>query len=112
MPTVRREKPLTRLADADPVFAVGPSGRKGIGLLFNCPIHSDECFTYVPFTNPLDGGPPLEQDQLTWARSGETFDTLSISPSIHKLGEKIGEGECEWHGFVTNGAFITCADSK
>lgn len=70
--------------------------RKGVGIEFDCPSGCNRpCF--VSFTNPLDGGQAFNNGHVTWERTGETFDTLTIRPSIQRM-----DG-CKWHGFVTNG---------
>jgi len=73
--------------------------RDGIGITFNCPCG---CGTrvFIPFTNPLDGGLPSEKS-CTWDRTGDTFETLTLKPSILRM-----DG-CKWHGFVTNGEIQT-----
>lgn len=100
----RRNSPIVRLVDADPTW-VGRKGRKGLGLHCRCPIHED-CWVYVPFSNPLDGEAPSGHG---WLRSGETFKTLTLSPSIRRQG---GDDGCEWHGFIRSGRFETCGDSQ
>jgi hypothetical protein len=106
-------KPIERLVDADPVW-LNDGGRQGTGIAFECPIHADGCYIGVPFTNPLDGGPPSPSDLLpkpvTWDRIGTSFETLTITPSIHVLGKE--DGGCEWHGHVRGGRFITLSDSR
>lgn len=72
--------------------------RKGIGLAFDCPC-GDGCRAYVAFENPMDGGPPVGNGLNRWHRTGETFETLSLTPSIAR------QGECQWHGYLTNGEF-------
>jgi hypothetical protein len=68
--------------------------REGIGVAFDCPCGcGSPCF--IPFSNPLDGGPPVHE--ATWTRTGETFETLTLTPSIKRV-----DG-CRWHGFITNG---------
>lgn len=52
----------------------------------------------IAFENPLDGGPPAP-GRLHWKRTGDTFETLTLAPSVdasrtHPQG---------WHGFVING---------
>lgn len=118
MTKARRAQPLERLVDADPIWVgTGPNNtvspnRHGIGVQFDCPIHED-CLCYVPFTNPLDGGapvdfrPPAAPPSATWGRSGETFETLTLAPSIRRLGP-----ECFWHGFIRGGRFETCGDAR
>jgi hypothetical protein len=103
-----------RLIDLDPKWlgAGGPdisdgSGnpvpeRSGVGVMLDCPCGCDSPL-YVPFANPLDGGPSLEP--RGWQRTGETFETLTLSPSILRSRDK---GGCGWHGFVTDGQVSTC----
>lgn len=106
-----------KLVDLDPrfhnaggpgVFTHGPEGlipapeRSGVGISFNCPCGCDRrCF--VPFKNPLDGGPDygLRPDG-GWQRAGNTFDTLTLTPSVQRL-----DG-CRWHGWITNGEARSC----
>lgn len=81
------------------------SERVGVGILLNCPCgNSDESHQlYVPFANPLDGGPPIETGKNNgWQQTGETFDTLTLTPSILRSRQN-----CVWHGFITNGEIIT-----
>lgn len=73
--------------------------RCGIGVSFDCPCGCRDR-VYVGFINPLDGGPPYEG--ITWQRTGEDFETLTLQPSILR-----GDG-CRWHGFVIEGRIITC----
>jgi hypothetical protein len=73
--------------------------RHGVGITFSCPCGCD-LWCYVPFNNPLDGGPPLEPGRPLWQRTGETFETLTVTPSILRSRDK---GGCGWHGFITNG---------
>jgi hypothetical protein len=82
--------------NGDPVPA-----RHGVGLGFNCPCGC-AIRGYVAFENPLDGGPPkIGTNEPTWRRVGETFETLTLRPSIKRTREK---GGCGWHGFITDGA--------
>jgi hypothetical protein len=76
--------------------------RQGIGVHFDCPCG---CGTpcYVPFANPLDGGPASDPARPLWQRSGENFETLTLSPSILRDPAK---GGCGWHGFITNGEIV------
>lgn len=116
-----RAQRLERLSDANPVF-LGHGGpgvthdgqpvprREGIGLQFDCPIH-EECWTAVIFENPLDGARPPDgfSGQARWQRTGDTFDTLTLAPSIRCVGKV---GECRWHGFIRNGRFEHCGDAR
>jgi len=74
--------------------------REGIGLSFDCPCG---CGTrpFVYLVNPLDGGPPIEE-QRGWQRTGDTFENLTLSPSLLRQDP---DG-CRWHGFIRNGEII------
>lgn len=71
--------------------------RHGLALSFDCPCGCDSPCC-IHFENPLDGGPPYPQ--TTWKRTGETFETLTLTPSIQRVGG------CAWHGFITDGEVI------
>lgn len=77
--------------------------RHGVGIVFDCPCGNSECpALYVGFSNPKDGGPPLEGPQPKWSRSGDTFEDISLTPSILRTSH------CGWHGYVTNGQITNC----
>ena len=78
--------------------------RTGVGVQFDCPCgnHDESHQCFVPFANPLDGGPPIHTGKNNgWQRTGETFETLTLTPSILRVGG------CGWHGFITNGEIVT-----
>ena len=92
-------------ADGTPVPA-----RHGVGLSFLCPCLTcvakrtgdpDEDFYlrhFVGFANPVAGGPPHDiREGAQWTRTGETFETLSVRPSILSA---VAKGGCGWHGFI------------
>lgn len=74
---------------------------EGVGVLLDCPCgNRDESHQlYVPFDVALDGSTSTERG---WHRVGDTFDTLTLTPSIRRIGG------CGWHGFITNGEVISC----
>lgn len=78
-----------------------------IGLTFECPVHRGTPQAHrcaVPFTNPIEGRPETERRHL-WHRTGDSFDTLTLSPSVDYTRYDNGElrdPTC-WHGFVRNG---------
>lgn len=86
-------------------------GSKRIGgVSFMCPVHTHHCQTcnqllpeshrlVVWFDNPVDGLPPEQTANVRWHREGDTFDTLTLNPSVDATGEYPG---C-WHGFIMNG---------
>jgi Family of unknown function (DUF6527) len=93
-------------------------GSRRLGVTFLCP-HCRTIRLGIAFANPPDGGLPSPVVTTTmphcirdhvhvhrsfdvppgalWQRTGETFDTLSLAPSVD--ASKSGH----WHGFVTNG---------
>lgn len=77
--------------------------RKGVGVALDCPCGKCDNlhWLYVPFKNPIDGGPPFEGNHDTWSRSGDSIDTLTLSPSIFRNPAR---GGCGWHGYIENGA--------
>jgi len=83
--------------------------RRGMGLTFNCPVHRNHRLG-VMFANPIDGLPGDATAKYRWHRDGDTFETLTLGPSIDASGNKADVGEhvgmiqtpC-WHGFITNG---------
>ena len=91
--------------------------RTGVGIGFDCPCPQctarrvgdrDKDFhlrVYFDFANPLDGGPPISDERHVWQRTGDTFDSLRLSPSI------LDKGRCGWHGHVdlhVPGEVTTC----
>lgn len=104
---------MKKLVDLNPAFYMaGGEGvtdkdgnpipeRHGIGIVFDCPCGCSE-IVGLPFRNPLDGGPVHSPNQASWQRTGDTFETLTLTPSILRMGG------CGWHGFLTNGEFKAC----
>jgi hypothetical protein len=84
-----------RLIDLHPRWLSVNARRHGMGMTFRCP-HCD-LHLVVWFTNPVDGGPPINHELYTgrlWARSGE-FDDMTLFPTIHVADH--------WRGFVHRG---------
>jgi hypothetical protein len=82
-----------------------------MGVTFWCP-HCRNIRLGVAFKNPIDGG---TDDNMTphhdglghvlphqpvpeWVRSGDTFEDLTLSPSVDTSASG------HWHGFITNGS--------
>jgi len=74
--------------------------RERVGLWFDCPCGNGERCA-IMFRNPPDGGPAIQGN--TWIVTGDTFETLTLSPSIQRNDPK----GCRWHGFVENGGIRT-----
>ena len=77
--------------------------REGVALGCDCPCGACGQDLCIPFKNPIGGGPPIYPDGASWQRTGETFETLTLTPSILRNRDK---GGCGWHGFITNGEII------
>lgn len=75
--------------------------RHGVGVILECPCGACGRHLYVPFANPLDGGPAVDS-RTGWQRTGDTLETLTLRPSVLRR-----EG-CKWHGFITDGEAKSC----
>ena len=101
-------------AGGDGIYRRGPSGelvpvpeRHGVAITFRCPCGThrrdddyDTDRVTIEFNNPLDGGPPMADPGARWDRTGETFETLTLRPSLQRIGG------CGWHGFITAGEVV------
>jgi len=103
-------------AGGEGVYNTAPDGtlvpapaRHGVGVSFRCPCGThprdddygtDRCM--VLFNNPLDGGGKFDPtpESHYWDREGDTLETLTLTPSIQRVGG------CGWHGFIRNGATV------
>lgn len=72
--------------------------RHGMGLSFECP-HCREVRLAVFYANPIDGKPP-SPDHLLWQRTGDTYETMTLSPSID------ASASGHWHGHIQNGEVL------
>jgi len=107
---------MLKLMALDPHWTCDELGRHGMGISFECPIHRTHRLA-VPFANPVDGGAKMSDrgygggPDHWWQRTGETFDTLTLGPSVDASGnvfpvDKNGAGNIKthcWHGFIVNG---------
>lgn len=75
--------------------------RERIGITFDCPCGCDQPIA-ITFSNPDDGKGPIYLGHPAWERSGDTFESLTLTPSILRVGG------CEWHGWITNGEIRQC----
>lgn len=109
-----------KLTELDPRwFDVPGIGTSKDGVTFLCP-HCRDCRLAVQFANPIDGEPRpiatikqlfegLSLNHSTeerkgivppgylWQRTGETFDRLTLHPSVD------ASASGHWHGFVVDG---------
>lgn len=78
--------------------------RERVGVHMDCPCGTCGQALFVSFSNPDDGLGPTSTNpnHPTWERAGETLETLTLRPSIQRIGG------CEWHGFITNGEAHAC----
>lgn len=76
--------------DGNPVPA-----RERVGIIFDCPCGCGRPLA-ITFTNPEDGLGPIDS-RVNWTRVGNTFENLTLSPSIQRMDN------CRWHGFIENG---------
>lgn len=86
--------------DADIVISgteIHDPDRHGMAVTFDCPHCAGAVRLAVWIANPIDGKPPTDSATYLWQRTGESFEDLSLSPSID--ASKHGH----WHGFITNG---------
>lgn len=76
--------------------------RERIGITLNCPCGCAHRLD-VMFRNPVDGQGSVYPPQWpSWERKGETFEELTLTPSI----QREIPARC-WHGYITNGEIIT-----
>lgn len=78
--------------------------RDGVAVEFDCPCGACGIRCLVPFDNPVDGLGPWDPARSLWRRTGDTFETLTLTPSILRTPPY----GCGWHGFITNGAVTSC----
>ena len=92
-----------KLTELDPRWITNGDTRHGMGMGFDCPKHrrSEHGDFAVWFDNPINGLPPIDGYQ-PWHREGNSFENITISPSIVvAMPEYSG---C--HFFVRNGELI------
>lgn len=117
-----------RLVDCNPRWGERDGVRRYV--TFECPEGHVDCRHSIPFTPALDGSPQSspQQNGAQWQRDGETFETLTLSPSIRRepayanreaaiaagcLPEHVDDSLlCALHIFIKNGAIEFCGDSK
>lgn len=119
-----------RLADLNPRFTTydGKDDHPPDCLTFDCPEGHEDCRYHVPFAPGLGGPGAKQRDGVTWARTGDTFETLTLAPSIKGIPKFENEAEaiakldrpehrhvrmwCHLHIFIKNGAIEFCSDSR
>lgn len=127
----------TKLVDCNPQWVrwdsrePGPEFGPVDAIEFDCPEGHEHCSYTIPFTPALDGSQPTSVSNIKWQRSGEAFETFTLTPSIRgipkyesrdaaiaTLGEEAVRAYahprmwCAFHGFITNGEITFCGDSR
>lgn len=124
----------TRLIDCNPRWVsgryAGHDDDVACGVHFDCPEGHADCSHAIPFAPRLDGSPAASwyTSGAIWQRTGDTFETLTISPSIRRnptyasreaaaaagaLPELVTESMlCAFHGFIRDGQIEFCSDSR
>ncbi len=97
-----------RLSNCNPAW-IGD----GAGIGFDAPNGRGRITVF--FANPLPGatdrGPTEPPYDKRWTRTGETFDALTLQPSIDAYEAEVDASgkptgarkRTIWHGFITNG---------
>lgn len=116
-----------RLVDCNPEWVIfyGKQNASPDAVYLDCPEGHEGCRRVIPFTPALDGTP---RPHALWQRTGDTFETLTLTPSIRGIPRyadkeaalKAGCLEryvtpsmfCALHIFISNGAIDFCGDSR
>lgn len=121
-----------RLSECNPKWGVDGSGgeHERRWITFDCPSGHKDCSHSIPFTPSLDGTvlPSPQSNHAVWERKGDTFETLTLTPSILRrrrhesreaaiaagcIPEYVTESMlCALHIFIKDGAIEFCGDSK
>jgi hypothetical protein len=97
-------------------------------VMFDCPEGHSDCKHVIPFSPALDGSLGTMEPGRAWQRTGDTFETLTLSPSIKRnprhasreaaiaagcIPEYVTDGMlCALHIFIRDGRIEFCGDSK
>lgn len=118
----------TRLVDCNPRWGTAYGEALTKYLTFDCPEGHKGCWHTIPFTPTLEGQPGnTTRAGATWQRTGDTFETLTIRPSIRRVPvyasreDAIAQGAmvehiedhllCAMHVNLVNGLFEFAGDS-
>ena len=74
----------------------------GVGISFDCPCGKCNERVHLNFKNPISGGDSISPYQPCWQRTGYTFENMTLTPSIQRMGK------CRWHGYLTDGELKEC----
>ena len=102
-----------KLADLHPQWISFGVDFQRVGIFIDCPVHCGARCEYpripIYFANPPAGSKPVpkhEDDDGRWTRVGDSFEAMTLSPSI--LYPKPKYGKQHWHGFIRNGEVTIC----
>lgn len=123
-----------RLVDCNPRWVTGRyAGRDDdtpVGVHFDCPEGHKDCDHAIPFTPAVGDGPAASwyTSGAIWQRTGDTFETLTLSPSIRRVPSYVSKEEaiargclpqnvtpsmlCALHIFIRDGQIEFCGDSR
>jgi hypothetical protein len=107
-----------RLVDCNPRWGTNGDGVRRY-VAFDCPEGHEHCFHVIPFTPALDGqkqDAPKQGGPL-WRRTGQTFDTLTLTPSIRRrpvVNADSGRviSPCAMHIYIADGGIMFYGDSR
>ncbi len=96
----------TKLSDCNPKWS------SKCGITFECPEGHPGCSHTIPFTPSLDNreGKSWQRNGALWHRFGDTFETLTLFPSIRKI--PTNKNDCSLHIFIKDGEIEFCSDSR
>lgn len=89
-----------RLVDLEPRWSGAYESTPDAVVSFLCPVCRKHRID-IPIT-PTRNGAALYPGGVHWRRTGEDFESMTLSPSI---AHDAGNG-CKWHGFIRNGEIV------
>lgn len=72
------------LVDCNPRWG-SDSGENDCWITFDCPEGHEGCRHTISFTPALDGTEIPDPGHARWERKGDTFETLTLTPSIRRI---------------------------
>lgn len=115
-----------RLVDCRPRWTARADGIIS-WITFECPEGHAGCLHTIPFTPALDGS-TFAPEHAVWERVGESFEMLTLSPSIRRIPRHASREAaiaagcipeyiddsllCAMHVNLTSGAFDFAGDSR
>lgn len=97
--------PPRKLVDLNPKWITTHEKGEIYGISYDCPCDPpyNDCGgrQIVPVKTSWDSR-PVCADSLArgWDLTGDSFETVTLSPSIHQVGH--------WHGYLRNGVVESC----